>query len=233
MTLLHERSQPGVTTTGQAHPPPTGTWTIDPADSSVWFARRRLRLWTITGRLHSVGVIHLDELPPVGVIRFQQPSGLPVLTIALDPASIQTQQRLLADSDVGAVSSSGGGRCAARAWRSCPAASGESWPPSPPTAPQGLVELHLEIEPVPSDPDWLVLRGGGVLDRAAFAGKRASNLGPQIRLELAVRARKLSRSPWRLTPQPRAYRHRAGARMDIVLDAAAGPVWAVVYGVSA
>jgi hypothetical protein len=24
----------------------------------------------------------------------------------------------------------------------------------------GSVELHLEIEPAPSDPDWLVLRGG-------------------------------------------------------------------------
>jgi hypothetical protein len=104
MTLLHERSQPGVTATGQAHPPPTGTWTIDPADSSVWFASRRLRLGTSTGRLHSVGVIHLDELPPVGVIRFQQPSGLPVLTIALDPASIPTHSAVLAGPDVGAHS---------------------------------------------------------------------------------------------------------------------------------
>jgi hypothetical protein len=104
MTLLRERSQPEVTTTGQAHPPPTGTWTIDAADGSVWFARRTLGLWTITGRLHSVGVIHLDELPPVGVIRFEQPSGLPVLTIALDPASIQTDSAVLAGSNVGAVS---------------------------------------------------------------------------------------------------------------------------------
>ena len=43
------------------------------------------------GRLHCFGVIHLDELPPVGVRQFEQPSGLPVLTIALDPASVETQ----------------------------------------------------------------------------------------------------------------------------------------------
>ena len=227
MTLLHDRSQPGATTTGQTHPPPTGTWTIDPAEGSVWFASRRLRLWTITGRLHSVGVIHLDELPPLGVIRFQQPSGLPVLTIALDPASIQTPSAVLAGSDVGAVSKQRWWTLRSESleilpsgiWRVMATLTADGTP--------GLVELHLEIEPAPSDPDRLVLRGGGVLDRAAFGGKRASNLGPQIRLELAVRARKLSRSPWRLTPQPRAYRHRAGARMDIRPRRRRWPVWAV------
>jgi hypothetical protein len=44
---------------------------------------------TITGRRRCLGVIHLDALPPVGDIRFQQPSGLPVLTMALAPASLE------------------------------------------------------------------------------------------------------------------------------------------------
>ena len=60
-----------------------GTWTIDPATSIVSFARRALRLWTVTGRRQCLGVIHLDELPPVGVIRFRQPSGLPFLALAV------------------------------------------------------------------------------------------------------------------------------------------------------
>jgi len=59
---------------------PTGTWTMDPTHSSVWLAWRKLRLGTVTGWRHCFGVIHLDDLPPVGVIRFQQPSELPVLT---------------------------------------------------------------------------------------------------------------------------------------------------------
>jgi polyisoprenoid-binding protein YceI len=81
-----------------SQPRPTGTWTIDPADSTVSFAWPKLRLWTITGRLHGMGVIHLDGLPPVGVVRFEQPSGLPVLTMALDPASVETQ-----DADLDAM----------------------------------------------------------------------------------------------------------------------------------
>jgi polyisoprenoid-binding protein YceI len=215
MTTRPDRSEPGVTSTDRSPPDPRGTWTIDPATSIVSYARRTLRLGTITGRLHSVGVIHLDELPPVGVIRFQQPSGLPVLTIALDPASIQTHSAELAGSDVGAVSKQRWWTLRSESleilscgiWRVMATLTANGTP--------GLVELHLEIEPAPGDADWLVLRGGGVLDRAAFGGKRASILGPQVRLELAVRARKLSRSPWRLTPQPRASRHGAGARMDI------------------
>jgi hypothetical protein len=61
---------------------PYGTWTIDPATSTVCFAWRALGLWTVTGRRQCLGVIHLDELPPAGVIRFDQPSDLPVLTMA-------------------------------------------------------------------------------------------------------------------------------------------------------
>jgi hypothetical protein len=77
-----------VPATDRSHPSPVGTWTIDPADSTVSFAWPKLRLWTITGRLRGMGVIHLDGLPPVGVVRFEQPSGLPVLTMTLDPASV-------------------------------------------------------------------------------------------------------------------------------------------------
>jgi polyisoprenoid-binding protein YceI len=227
MTLLRKRSQPGVATTGQAHPPPTGTWTIDPTDSSVWFARRTLQLGTITGRLHSVGVIHLDELPPVGAIRFQQPSGLPLLIIALDPASIQTHSAVLAGSDVGAVSRQRWWTLRSESLEILPSGTWRVMATLTADGTPGLVELHLEIEPAPSDPDWLVLRGGGVLDRAAFGGKRASILGPQVRLELVVRARKLSRSPRRLTPQPQASRHHAGARMDIRPRRRRWPVWAV------
>jgi hypothetical protein len=80
-----------VTVPNRSQPSPMGTWTIDPAQSTVSFAWRKLQLWTITGQLHCMGVIHLDGLPPVGVVRFEQPSGLPVLTIALDPASIETR----------------------------------------------------------------------------------------------------------------------------------------------
>jgi hypothetical protein len=118
--------------TDRSHPSPVGTWTIDPAHSSVSFASCRLRLWTITSRRLALGVIHLDDLP-VGVIRFQQPSGLPVLTMALDPAGVETPTgdltTMLGGPEVVAVGRYGGGRCAARAWSFCPAAPGGSWSP--------------------------------------------------------------------------------------------------------
>jgi hypothetical protein len=78
-----------VTSTERSHPSPVGTWTIDPADRASPFACRKLRLWTVTGRQHGLGIIHPDDLPPVEVIRFQ-PSGLPVLPMALDPTSVET-----------------------------------------------------------------------------------------------------------------------------------------------
>jgi hypothetical protein len=84
MTTRLERSEPGATTTNRSPSDPYGTWTIDPATSTVCFAWRALGLWTVTGRRQCLGVIHLDELPPAGVIRFEQPSNLPVLTMALD-----------------------------------------------------------------------------------------------------------------------------------------------------
>jgi hypothetical protein len=149
-----------------------------------------------------LGVIHLDEVPPVGVIRFRQPSGLLVLTMALDPASIQTHSAVLAGSDVGAASKQRWWTLRSESLEILPSSIWRVMATLTANGTPGLVELHLEIEPAPSDPDWLVLRGGGVLDRAAFGGKRASILGPRVRLELAVRARKLSRSPWRLLHNP-------------------------------
>ena len=84
-------SEPVFTAIDRSHPPPTGTWTINPAATSVSLAWRKVRLWTVTGRLPCLDVVHLDDVPPVGVIRVQQPSGLPVRTMALDPLSEETQ----------------------------------------------------------------------------------------------------------------------------------------------
>jgi hypothetical protein len=126
MTIRLAPSEPGATS-DRSPADLCGTWTVDPAISAVAFAWRTLGLWTITGRGPCLGVIHLDALPPVGVICFRQPSGLPVLTMALDPASLEPgaadrQQQWRWSST-------------ARAWRSCLAAPGGSWPPSPLTSP--------------------------------------------------------------------------------------------------
>lgn len=195
MTMLRERSAPALTAPDHVPPGPIGTWTVDPSHSSVSLAWRKHRLWTTTGRLHLVGVIHLDALPPVGVIRFDQPSGLPVLTIALDPASIEPHhtdlnamlggpdvmdtQRLrwwTLDSRSLEIQPTG-------AWRVMATLTANGTP--------ALVELHLEVDPGPGEPDWLVLRGQGVLDRRASGIARpVSTFTPQIRLGLAVRARR-------------------------------------------
>jgi hypothetical protein len=65
MNTLHDRGDAGVAATGPSHPSLTGTWIIDPADSSISFAWRRLRFRTMTARLHCLGVIRLDDLPPL------------------------------------------------------------------------------------------------------------------------------------------------------------------------
>jgi polyisoprenoid-binding protein YceI len=200
MTTCLERSEPGATSTDRSQANLGGTWTIDPADSIVSYAGRTLRLWTITGRLHCLGVIHLDELPPVGTIRFHQPSGHPVLTIAVDPASLQTGDAdlnaMLCGPDMGAVRrqrwwtlhSQSLEILPSGAWRIMATLTGHRT--------SGLVELRLEADPKASGRDWLVLRGRGVLDRRAFAtGKRASSLDPTIRLELAVHARRVGTRP--------------------------------------
>jgi polyisoprenoid-binding protein YceI len=182
-----------MTATDRSHPSPIGTWTIDPADSSVAFAWRKLRLWTITGRRHFRGVIHLDELPPVGVIRFQQPSGLPVLTMALDPANLEAHDADLNPMLRGPDIVDGLGR----RWWTLHSESLEILPTGDwrvmatltANGTEGLVELRLEVDPEASGQDGLVLRGRGVLDRRAFGiSRQAWSFGPQIQLDLTVRA---------------------------------------------
>jgi polyisoprenoid-binding protein YceI len=205
---LNERLDRFVTDTGgtdhepapdRSHPSPVGTWTIDPADSSVSFAWRKLRLWTITGQLHGMGVIHLDGLPPVGVIQFEQPSGLPVLTMTLDPASVETH-----DADLDAMLRGPDYFDAVRhRWWTLRSESLEvlptgTWRVMATLTARGtaaLVELRFAAIPGGSGPDGLVLRGRGVLERRAFGiGRQASTFDPQIQLDLAVRANRAPRS---------------------------------------
>lgn len=196
MTMLRERSEPAVTAPDQVPSGPVGTWTVDPSHSSVTLAWRKHRLWTMTGRLHFVGVIHLDALPPVGVVQFEQRSGLPVLTIALDPASVETNDTdldaMLGGPDVVDVRrprwwtlhSESLEVLPSGAWRVMATLTANGTP--------RLVELHLEVDRGPSEPDWLVLRGRGVLDRRGSGMARpASAITPRIQLNLAVRARRV------------------------------------------
>jgi polyisoprenoid-binding protein YceI len=194
--MLRERSKPVDTTTSRASPAPLGRWIIDPSHSSVSLAWSRLRLAALTGRLHCLGVMQLDGLPPVGVTRFEQPSGLPVLTIALDPASVQTN-----DADLDArlrsrqildvqrhrwwtLRSESLEILPKGAWRIMATLTVNGNP--------GLVELRLEVDPKASGAGWLVLRGHGVLDRRAFGiGSPGSTFSPKIRLDLAMRTRRV------------------------------------------
>jgi polyisoprenoid-binding protein YceI len=192
-------SEPALTAIDRPRRLPTSTWTVDPTDSSVTLAWRKLRLWTATGQLPCLGVIHLDDLPPVGVIRFQQPSGLPVLTMALDPTSIETQDARL-DAMVRGPEAVDALR--PRWWtlrsESLEVLPGGTWrvmATLTANGTQGLVELHLEVDPEASGHDWLVLRGRGVLDRRAFGmGQRAWFLGRTIQLDLTARARRVETS---------------------------------------
>jgi polyisoprenoid-binding protein YceI len=139
------------------------------------------------------GVIQLDGLPPVGVVRFEQPSGLPVLTMALDPASVETQY-----ADLNAMLRGPDYFDAVRhRWWTLRSQSLEvlptgTWRVMATLTARGtaaLVELHLEVDPGASGPDALVLRGRGVLDRRAFGiARQAWSSGPQIQLDLVVRA---------------------------------------------
>jgi hypothetical protein len=171
---------------------PPGTWTIDPADSSVVLAWRTLGLWTTTSRLHGFGVLHLDALPPAGAISFHQASDLPVLTMALNPASGQR------DHDVDGTS---GCDVSGHQWWTLHSHSLEvlptgSWRVTATlTTPSGatLVELHLEVDPTAGRRDLLVLRGHGVLDRRAVdPGSPALGVGPRILLELVLHATQCS-----------------------------------------
>jgi polyisoprenoid-binding protein YceI len=182
-----------VPATDRAHPSPVGTWTIDPAASTVSLAWPKLRLWTITGRLRGLGVIQLDGLPPVGVVRFQQPSGLPVLTMTLDPASVETH-----DADLDAKLRGPDYFDAVRhRWWTLHSDSLEvlptgTWRVMATLTARGttaLVELRFSVLPGASGPDTLVLRGRGVLERRALGiGRQPWSVDPQIQLDLAVRA---------------------------------------------
>jgi hypothetical protein len=144
-----------------------------------------------------VGVIHLVELPAVGVIRFWQPSGLPVLTVALAPASLEPGA-----ADLNAMLGGPGVGAGRQRWWRRHSQSLEILPTgawrvtATLTTPRslGLVELDLEVDPEQRR-DWLVLRGRGVLERRAVAtGKRAWSLDPMLRLELTLHARRVEPS---------------------------------------
>jgi polyisoprenoid-binding protein YceI len=183
------------TAANSSHPSPTGTWTIDPADSTVSVAWPKLRRWTITGRLHGLGVIQLDGLPPVGVVRFQQPSGLPVLTMTLDPASVETGD---ADLDVMLGGPDYFDAVRHRWWtlrsESLEVLPTGTWRVMATLTARGttaLVELRFAVIAEASGPDTLVLLGRGVLDRRAFGiGRLAWSFDPQIQLDLTLRARR-------------------------------------------
>jgi polyisoprenoid-binding protein YceI len=200
MSTRTAASAPAFTISDRLHPPPTGTWTIDPAQSSFSLTWSRLGLSTITGRLHCLGVIYLDALPPVGVIRFQQPSALPVLAIAMDPASIQTHD---ADLDAKLRSPEVFDVLRHRWWtlRSesleiLPSGGWRVMTTLTANGASGPVELRLEVDSEASSADWLVLRGRGLLDRRVFGmGARVSTFSSQIRLDLAVRARRVEPHP--------------------------------------
>ena len=168
------------------HPPgPNGTWTIDLTHSSATLTWGRHRPGTITGRLHCLGIIHLDGLPPVGDIRFQQPSGLPVLTMALDPASVDTGDAdldtMLCGPDAFDVTR--------RRWWTLRSETLEVLPRGTPA----LVELRFEVDPERGD--RLVLQGRGVLDRRTFGiGRPPPTRSPRVRLELDLRATRVART---------------------------------------
>jgi hypothetical protein len=161
-----EVTAPAASPVDRARPAPAGTWTLDPGHSVVAYARRVRRLRSTTGRLHAWGVVHLDELPPAGVIRFEQPSGLPVLTMALDAAEVagdgSGDRWWLLRSDSLEVLPTG-------AWRVMATLTATGAPTR--------VELHLDARA--RGPDRLVLRGQGVLDAGG-------------RLDLALLARRVT-----------------------------------------
>ena len=196
MTLLREGSKPADTATGQAPLDPIGSWTIDPSHSSVSLTWSRLRVATSTGRLHCLGVIHLDDLPSIGVIRFEQPSGLPVLTMALDPASIETDDAdldaRLRSPEVFDVQQHPWWTLRSESLEILPTGAWRVMATFTTNGTQGLLELHLEVDPKASDAGWLVLRGHGVLNRRAFGiGSPAPTFSPKLRVDLSVRARRV------------------------------------------
>lgn len=178
----------------RSDPLPPGTWTIDPADSSVSFTWRTLRLWTRTGRLRGLGLIHLDELPPVGAIRFQQPSGLPVLTMALEPASVKTQAADLDATGAGPDDLRPTVVDAAQRKPGGPAHRHLAGHGDPHQRPGQLRPGRAapEVDQPASRRQLLVLTGKGTLDRQAVGvGRRAPIVGPRIQLDLAMHATRM------------------------------------------
>lgn len=160
MTPDLDLSEPADTATERPPPGPIGTWTIDHTHSSVALTWRKPRLGTVIGRLHCLGIVHVAVLPPVGVVRFDRPSALPVLTMATLTARGTT----------------------------------------------ALVEPRFEVEA--SDPDWLVLRGRGVLDRQTLGlGNPPALRNPRVRLDLELHARRVTRTSteWQNRERPAAH----------------------------
>ena len=171
---------------------PTGTWIIDPTLSSVSLAWRKHWLGSFTTRAHCLGVIHLDAPPPVGVVRFEQPSGLPVLTMTLDAASVEPH-----DADLDAMFGGPDAKNVLRhRWWTLRSESLEILPTGAwrvmviltANSASGLVELRLEVDPVANHCDWLVLRGHAVLDRHALGIVGAASTLTPSGLDLSVRA---------------------------------------------
>jgi hypothetical protein len=114
----------------------------------------------------------LDEPPPVGVVQFEQPSGLPVLTMALDPASMDTGD---ADLDARMRSHDVVDVLRHRWWtlrsESLEVLPSGTWRVMATLTANGassLVELRLDLDPDAGDLGWLGLRGHGLVDRRAF-----------------------------------------------------------------
>ena len=180
ITRLSRGSEPAGSTTNRSHPLPTGTWTIHPANSIVSVAWRTLRLWTIAGCTAWRVSLHLDELPPLGVIcsshrLFQQPSGLPSYDGVGSSQREDPRRRpdaMLGDLDVvdvmGPVVDAPQPKPGDPAHRNL---AGHGDPHRRGTA--GLVELRFEVDPR-SSRDVLVLRGRGCW----IDGPSASASGP-------------------------------------------------------
>jgi polyisoprenoid-binding protein YceI len=187
-------SQCLATSTGQPGSIFSGTWTIDPANSVISLEWRE-PVRTITGRLRGLGVIHVDELPLEGSTRFQQPSGLPVLTMTLDPASVETQ-----DPGLNAMLRGADYFDAKRhpLWtlrsESLEISPDGTWHVVATLTIRGFssaIGLHFDVDYEASSVDGLVMRGQGVLDRqTAGIGKHTPMLGADIHLNLAILARR-------------------------------------------
>jgi polyisoprenoid-binding protein YceI len=192
-------------------PGPSGTWTIDLTHSSATLTWGRLRPGTVTGRLHCLGVIHLDDLPPVGIIQFQQPSGLPVLTMALDPASVDTGDAgldtLLCGPDAFDVKGHRWWTLRSESLEVLPTGAWRVMATLTARGTPALVELRFQVDPETGD--QLTLRGRGVLDRRTSGiGRPPATRSPWVRLDLELHATRVTRTS---LPEPQRERVRNSA----------------------